>query len=222
MRILIGSFLAALAAAPAVAGELYGTVQVDSSFYADAHSRSAHRLALAPTAQRPPAGLVVMLESDTFSHDKFDKPKQPLHIDLGPFGFDPPLGAVQAGTTLEIENHLERAVQLKAEGLTFETLAAKGKATQTLDKPGRFIVRDADEPLHTLTAVVAPSIYVIQLDDTGEFAFDELSAGDYRVRLFGFDPLLTSIGELSSALARVDTTGRTTVKLTLPHEEKKQ
>lgn len=228
MRILIGSFLAALTAAPAVAGELYGTVQVDSSFYAEATVRSAstariaHRVALSPVAQRPPAGLVVVLESDAFSHDKFDKPAQPLHIDLGPFGFDPPLSAVQAGTTLEIENHLERAVHLKVEGVTFDALAPKAKTAQVLDKPGRLFVQDADEPLHSTTAIVAPSIYVVQLDDTGEFLFDELAAGDYRVRLYGYDPLFSAVGELATGLARVDASGRTTVKLTLPREEKKQ
>jgi len=222
MRTFIASLLAALIAAPAVAGELYGTIQVDPSFYAEAHSRSAHRVALAPIAQRPPSGLVVVLESEAFSHDKFDKPTQPLHIDLGPFGFDPPLGAVQKGTTLEIENHLDRAVHLQAEGLTFEALPAKGKTAQVLEKVGRVVVKDADEPLHGVTAIVAPSIYVVQLDDTGEFLFDELSAGDYRVRLYGFDALLGAVGELSTALARVDASGRTTLKLTLPREDKKQ
>jgi len=67
---------------------------------------------------------------------------------------------------------------------------------------------------------IAPTVYVVELDNTGEFLFDDLPAGEYKVRLFGSDALAMSVDELGTQPAHVETTGRTTVKFALPGEAK--
>jgi hypothetical protein len=78
------------------------------------------------------------------------------------------------------------------------------------------VVSDDSEPGHQVVLIIAPTVYVVELDNTGEFLFDDLPPGEYKVRLFGYDSLAAGPDELGAQTAKVEQTGRTTVHLALP------
>ncbi len=216
--VVVRSALLAILSLPASAfgGEIYGTVDVQAGHYVAKPQTMARRVSLPPPEARPPAGLIIVLEGDPLAQEKFDKPTKPLRLEVGAYGFESRVLYGQVGVPFEVENKLERPLKLRADGLAFEAVPAGGKINQVLGKTGRFVVSDESEPGHQVVLIVAPSVYVVELDNTGEFLFDDLPPGEYKVRLLGYDSLAAGPDELGVQSAKVEQTGRTTVRLALP------
>lgn len=176
----VAPFLATTVLLPhaAEAAELYGSVKLSFEFWQK--KTSSRRLAL--PQQKIPLGYYVAVDGEPFKGQDFGKPqpdKSTLVFDQG--GFSTAFSAVMLGGDIELDNRSDTALTVDIAGQAL-TVEAKSKKAVPADKVGEIRVKSGTAQS---LVIVWPSPYIIDLDDTGEFAFEGLNDGDYKVTIFG-------------------------------------
>ncbi len=183
--------LASLAAAPAGAATLRGTVVLPP----DPRPAEARPLAnwrvengvlpIVPTSEGREA--VVVLEGTRSKDD--DAPQTNAHATVEAHGLqvEPRLAVAQVGTTFDFKNldRVPRTLFLRdAEGFMSPEATAPG-ATRSVRfaATGAWVVRDADYPHATATLVVVDSPFVARVDERGGFRI-EAPEGRYTLKVF--------------------------------------
>jgi len=170
---------------PISASEIYGIVKVDAAFYANPfHEDVSLRMALPAAKYKAPNGIAVVLESDVFKNDKFDIPPEPVKLTASAAGFDQAVVVIQTGASLEIDNKNDFPLSLRNSDVSLTVVPAKQLIKTTLTQPGVFEFHDQERPEISTTLIVGNSPYLLLLDETGEFLFEDLEAGKYQVKLF--------------------------------------
>lgn len=209
MRLLVALAVLSLTA-PAFAADLYGQIKLSPDFWKKKSSK--RRLAL--PAHKVPVGFYVAVDGESFKGQDFGAPqpdKAALAYENG--GFATRLSAVMVGGQIEIDNKTDAALDVTINGEA-QTIEAKSKKAVTADKAGIATVKKGDS---SVLVVVAASPYIIDLDETGEFAFEGLADGDYKVTVFGYahDGQLGVVHEQVAHLQG----GRTTLAIALGASE---
>jgi hypothetical protein len=175
------------APAPAPMGSIYGKVLAKASHYVT-HSAPengfARRHASPAAPLKEPLGVVVSLEGAALEKEKFDPPVEEVKIEWKAMGLEPRLIGCMVGSPLSIHNTADTALELSGIKALKEAIPGKGTSKITLDEVGVFEVSDRKRPGATITLVVAQNPFVIALDETGEFLFEDLVPGPYTLKVF--------------------------------------
>jgi hypothetical protein len=169
-------------------GSIYGKVNAPASFFlAETSSTYARRMALPHSSVRPPSGVLVALDGEPFAKEKFPLPTDEVRIEASKGGFDQRLVGCQTGAPIAVENLGDKPLKLKTHGrdeLFKEPIAPHEKKVVVIADTGVFTLQDEANPEVTTAIVVTSNPFVLLLDETGEFLFDELAPGNYTVRVF--------------------------------------
>lgn len=166
------------------AAELYGSVKLSPAFWKPApqgKEKPTRRLSL-PQAKIP-LGYFVGLDGEPFKGQDLGKPqpeRATLIFEGG--GFTTRFAAVMKGGDVEVDNRSGEALSLSIAGKDPISVEPKSKKQIPADTTGELWIQAGQD---SAMVVVWATPYIIDLDDTGEFAFEGLNDGDYTISVFG-------------------------------------
>jgi hypothetical protein len=168
-------------------GSIYGKVVAKASHYVTKPSEQngfARRQAAPSAPMREPMGVVVALEGEALEKEKFDAPTEEVRLEARALGLEPRIVGCQVGSPLAIANGGDKPLKLTGHPALKESIAPKEVRKIILAEIGVFEIFDSERPDSKVTLVVTQNPFVIALDDTGEFLFEDLVPGPYTLKVY--------------------------------------
>ena len=181
------------AAAASPTGSVYGKVSTKPAYFLGQKANAfQRRLALAAPTQREPTGVIVTIDGASLDKEKFPPATDEVPVRVGDGGFGTALIGVMMGTTVVFDNTLDRPLALTGAPQLKTPLAPGTPTPIQFEEPGVYTITEPSLPGSKLTLIITKNPYVIALDETGEFLFEALDAGQYTLRVFTRDQAITS------------------------------
>jgi hypothetical protein len=217
MSLFLTVFATVLAQGAVPMGSIYGKVVAKASHYVTQPKEAngyARRQAAPANLVREPMGVVVALEGEALNTEKFDPPTDEVKIEAKGMGIEPRLIGCMVGSPLSIANSSDKPLKLSGLISLKAPIAANDTKKILLDEVGVFEITDNDRPDMKLTLVVTKTPFVIALDETGEFLFEDLTPGAYALKVY-------SRGPVQKVPVVVKAQEREQVTIALKHEQTK-